>query len=348
MTSSIYKYNPLSLRQWMMEQLKSRGVSVDIAAHVVGSVIETSLRGVDSHGINLFPHYCEVAQSGRIKLKPKLERFRLSPSLSILDADSTFGHHAGAIAMSYAQELASETGFALVNVKNSSHFGSAAYFALRAARDDYIAFAFTNADALVKAHNAKHSFFGTNPICFTAPLTNEEPLCLDMATSSVSWNRIKNCRLEDCLLEPGLAFDSEGNSLTDPHKAVSLAPIGAYKGFGLGMMVEIICSLMTGSPIGKDIAPMFQSISQPRQISHAFIAIDVSKIIPIDQFKSQLTRMVLRIRSMEKFSIEEVMVPGDPEKKFFKQRSATGIPINSFFHEAFRRIHPSIENHIMK
>lgn len=332
----------------MLSQLVTRGVADDVASHVVMSVIETSLRGVDSHGINLFPHYHAAAGSGRINLAPKPIRSRKSPSLAILDADGTFGHHAGALAMSYAQELASETGFALVNVKHSSHFGAASYFALRAARDDYMAFAFTNADSLVKAHNAKHSFFGTNPICFTAPLEGEDPLCLDMATSAVAWNRIKNYRLENRALEPGWAFDTDGNMVTDPHTAASLAPTGSYKGFGLGLMVEVICSILTGGPIGKDIAPMYETITQRRDISHAFIALDIARINDLVRFKSQLGEMVHRIRMMERLGSEEVMVPGDPEKRSFAKRSVAGIPVNSVVHEAFRSVHPTIDTVVMR
>lgn len=344
MNLSAYSYDPLLLRPWMMKELTSRGVAEDVAQHIVSSVIETSLRGVDSHGINLFPHYCSVADSGRINLSPKLQFSRRSKSLGVLDADWTYGHYAGAVAMQYAQKMAMETGFALVNVQNSSHFGAAAYSALRAAREGFIAFAFTNADALVKAHNAVGSFFGTNPICFTAPLSDEDPLCLDMATSQVSWNKVKNYRLEKRPLESGWAYDNNGFDVTDPNFAVTLAPAGCYKGFGLGLMVEVLCSLLACGPIAKDIQPMFKDISHRRQISHCFIALDIAQISELDVFRRNLTDMVHRIRSMQSLGNEDVMAPGDPEKKVFAQRSCSGIPVNGVIHADFQRINPAIES----
>lgn len=343
MDLSEYNYDPLLLRLWMMKELKVRGVTEEVAQHVVASVIETSLRGVDSHGINLFPHYCAVADSGRINLTPKLQFSRRSKSLGVLDADWTYGHHAGAVAMQHAQQVAMETGLALVNVQNSSHFGAAAYSALRAAREGFIAFAFTNADALVKAHNAVGSFFGTNPICFAAPLSDEDPLCLDMATSQVSWNKVKNYRLEKRLLESGWAYDNNGFDVTDPNLAKTLAPAGSYKGFGLGLMVEVLCSLLAFGPIARDIQPMFKDISQRRQISHCFIALDIAQISELDAFKRHLTDMVHRVRNMQSIGNEQVMVPGDPEKTMFAQRSCSGIPVNGIVHSDFIRINPTIE-----
>lgn len=347
MALSIYRYDAERLRQWMLIEMEKRNVAHYVAANVVSSVIETSLRGVDSHGINLFPHYCAVSQSGRINLTPNLIRSQTSASLAILDADWSFGHHAGALAMTYAQELASETGFALVNVTNSSHFGAAAYFSLRAARDDFMSFAFTNADSLVKAHNAKEAFFGTNPVCFAAPMDGEDPLCLDMATSTIPWNRIKNHRIENQSIEPGLAFDADGNTVADPHRAVSLAPTGSYKGFGLGLMVEVICSVLTGGIIGKDIAPMYANIANHRDIRHAFIALDLSKITDVGRFKAQITDMARRIRSLDPLGMDEVMVPGDPEKKAMSKRTVIGIPVNSIVHDAFMAIDSSIDSVVM-
>ena len=166
-------------------------VSID---HVVGSLVQTSLRGVDSHGINLFPHYCRAVESGRINGRPNPRIDQTAASTSIVDADNAFGHHAGALAIDHARERAAETGIAAAAVRNSSHFGAAAYFALRAAEHNCIGFAFTNADALVKAHNSAEPFFVTNPICCCAPMADEGPFSLDMATSLANWNKVNDAR----------------------------------------------------------------------------------------------------------------------------------------------------------
>jgi LDH2 family malate/lactate/ureidoglycolate dehydrogenase len=326
----------------MYAELQRRKIGSDAADHVVDSLIETSLRGVDSHGINLFPHYCQAVDAGRININPNFSVEQNGVSSAILDADSGFGHHAGSKAIKLACDLAATTGIGFVGVKNSSHFGAAAYFAQQAARLGYVGLAFTNADALVKVHNGREAFFGTNPICFAAPLNGEEPLCLDMATSQVAWNRVKNYRWAGTPLENGWAFNAEGVSVRDAQEAVSLAPTGGYKGFGLGLMVEVLCSLLIGEPLGKDLAPMYEDISKSRKISHCFIVINIEKLTSLGRFKSELSEMVSRIRLIPPVMGQEVMVPGDPEKKAYQIRILSGIPVIEYVHDDFVRLNPSI------
>lgn len=332
------------LETLMRNILLEKGVNDDAVHHVVSSLTQTSLRGVDSHGINLFPHYCRAVDSGRISKKNEMVINQTAASTAIVDAHHSFGHHAGAVAIDLAIQLAAETGIAAVNVTNSTHFGAAAYFALRAAEKDMLGFSFTNADALVKAFNSQKAFFGTNPICFTAPLLNEGPLCLDMATSLVSWNKINNYRRTNEPVPAHWAYDEHGQSTTDPHIARSLSPAGEYKGFGLGMMVDILCAVLTGGLISKDILPMYNSpIEAQRKISHFFMVIDIHKFSSPETFKTNLQNMADRIRMMPKLSDDEVMVPGDPEKKFFAERIKSGIPMDDIKFGEFMEISDSFK-----
>ena len=337
--STIYLDSTL-LSNKMTEILTEKGVCATSVHHVVESLIQTSLRGVDSHGIGLFPHYCNAVDGGRINKNPNISINTTAAGTAVVDADHAFGHHAGAAAIDYAVELASKAGIAAVNVQNSSHFGAAAYFALRASNKNMIGFSFTNADALVKAFGSKEAFFGTNPICFTAPMSNEEPLCLDMATSLVSWNKIKIYRHKDEEIPAHWAYDGNGESTTNPHIAKCLAPAGGYKGFGLGMMVDILCATLAGGLCSKDVLPMFTSpIEAQRRISHFFMVIDVSKFLDVELFKSLLQNISDRIRLMPRTEEEvDVMIPGDPEKKAFVIRKANGIPIDESKFEEFLNI----------
>lgn len=315
------------LRPIFAHQLALAGVDQESSEHVMESLLQTSLRGVDSHGIQLFPHYIRAARAGRINIAPHMTIRSTGASTAILDADHAFGHRAGADAIDYAVDLASKSGVGIVSVRHSSHFGAAAYFALRAASRGFIGLAFTNADSLVKAFNARKAVFGTNPICFTAPLQNEGPLCLDMATSVVSWNKVRVRHASGLQLLPDWAYDGEGIPTTDPAAARSLSPAGGYKGYGLGMMVEILCGLLAGGPIGTEILTMYGApIEARRSISHFLMAIDIGRFVDLDSFRSRLQSLVDRIRSMPAVA-DSVMVPGDPEKRSFVERSAAGIPV---------------------
>lgn len=314
------------LEPLMREHLYEAGVESASIDHVVGSLLQTSLRGVDSHGLQLFPHYMRAVKAGRINATPRMVVDRSGPSTAVLDADHAFGHLAGATAIDLAGDLALETGVGAVCVRQSTHLGAAAYFALRAAERGMLGFAFTNADALVKAFNGKCAVFGTNPICFTAPLEREGPLCLDMATSLVSWNKVRIRRENNQELEEYWAFDANGEPTVDADAAVSLNPIGGYKGFGLGMMVEVLCGLLAGGPVAREILPMYGApIEARRSISHFFMAMDVRRFVEPTQFCSRLQSMVESIRALPHCG-EPVQVPGDPEKRAFAVRSENGIP----------------------
>lgn len=319
----------------MHDCLLSTGVEVEVADAVSESLIETSLRGVDSHGVHLFPHYYKELELDRLNKTSKVSTQQKGSSVAVLDAKNTFGHFAGKCAMLEAVQLAKNTGVGVVSVKNSTHFGAAWYFTDIAAKHGMIGIALTNTEALVNAYNSKKAFFGTNPICFSAPMQGEEPYCLDMATSTVPWNRVKNYRRQDKSLESGWAFDSEGQPTDNPHKASSLSSVGGYKGFGLGMLVEILCSGLTSGPMSNEIAPLYDTtIADNRNISHFFLVLDVSKFVSVDWFQSYLSAMVDQIRTLPKSGEEGVMVAGDKEKLSHRHRKLNGIQMeDSMFSE---------------
>ena len=333
------RFDSQMLKEKMVDVLSTEGLNDVSIKHLTDSMISTSLRGTDSHGINLFPHYINGIRAGRISKNPVFTFEKNSMTTAILDADHAIGHHSGYAAMDYAVGLAKESGMGSVAIKNSTHCGAVAYFGLLAAEQECLGFAFTNADNLVKASNGKDSFFGTNPICFTAPLLNEGPLCHDMATSLVSWNKIRNYCIGDESIPDKWAFDKNGVCVTNPHDARSLAPIGDYKGFGLGLMVDVLTSLLSNSPISKDIKPMFTSaISEKRYIGHYVMVIDISKYIGVLSFKALLQSMVDRIRSLEPLDNSSVMAPGDPEKRMTVERTQHGIPIDKFKYKEYLEI----------
>jgi ureidoglycolate dehydrogenase (NAD+) len=323
------RLEPERLRDALREHFATLDVDRASVEHVVASMVETSLRGVDSHGVQLAPHYSRAVRAGRVNARPGITTVRREASTAVLDADHAFGHHAGSTAIALAEELADASGLGAVSVVRSTHFGAAAYFALQSSRRGYLAFAFTNADALVAPFHARAPFFGTNPICMTAPMDGEEPLCLDMATSRVSWNKVKLRREQGVPLEPGWAMDELGQPTIAPHAARVLAPSGEYKGFGLGMMVEVLCGLLAGGPAATEILPMFSApLERRREISHFFAALRIGAFTDPACFRARLQGLADAVRRMAADSPEhEVMVPGDPEKRHFAERSRVGIPM---------------------
>jgi ureidoglycolate dehydrogenase (NAD+) len=298
---------------------------------VTTGLCETSLRGVDSHGIRLLPHYAESAINGRKNPCPNYSLNMTFPSFGHLNADDAFGHAAGMKAIDIAMEAAEIQGICAIAVSNSSHPGAMASMALRAARKGFIAFAFTHADALTLSYNGTRPYFGTNPICFAAPRLEKEPYCLDMATSIIPWNRIKMHREDDLELPNDIAADQFGNLTTNPHSATCLLPTGEYKGYGLASMVDVLCGVMTGMAFGRTIPAMFQEpMDKPRQLGQFYLVMRVDAVVTEENFKKIMQEMTDQVRAEPSKLSEEVMLPGDKESRIALERLKNGIPLDSF------------------
>lgn len=328
------------LNDFIKAVLLKAGVREDVANYVTEGLIQTSLRGVDSHGIRLFPHYIEAVKGGRINPKPNYKVKHTSLSTALLDADHTFGHAAGIEAAKKAVELAKEAGTGHVAVYNSTHFGAAAYYSLEVAKHDMIGLSFTNADALMKTYGGKRPFLGTNPISFAAPCKDEDPFCLDMATSVVTFNKIKQLRDEKTSVPSGVGANSEGIETTDPDKISMLLPIGGYKGYGLSLMIEILCSILTGMPYGPQISKMFEApLSEKRFLGHFIIAIRIDCFQDKNIFKERLAKIMKELRNEPPLDRSlPIQVAGDPEKRAYSIRTRKGIPLEQRLLDSFLKI----------
>ena len=299
-------------------------------------LVDTSLRGVDSHGIRLFPHYFNALRNGRVNGKPDFKIRTTFPAFVGLDADNAFGHAAGFKSIDIGIELANKYGIGAISVSNSSHPGAMASFALKAAKSGFCAFAFTHADSLVQSINSKKSFFGTNPICFAAPRKNEEPFCLDMAPTFIPWNKILESKENGTKLEGDFAVDINGNKTNDPFLAKSLLPIGNYKGYALAAMVEVLCANLSGMNFGPHIPSMYGSpITSPRKLGQFYIVFRADVNMDLANFEDIVHKMSQEVRNQEKDqSSKRVMMPNDPQIEIQKERAKNGIPLSNELYKA--------------
>tara|TARA_A100001015_G_C14932702_1_gene689123 strand:+ start:65 stop:1111 length:1047 start_codon:yes stop_codon:yes gene_type:complete len=319
-----------TLRNLVYNELIKVGVREDIVKPVAEGLIWTSLRGIDSHGIRLLPHYLEAVKGGRLNPNPKMLFKRTANATGILDADHTFGHAAGVEGMRHAIELARESGIGAVSVHNSSHCGALSFFGHAAAEADMIGMAFTHATARVKSPGASRAFFGNNPLCLVAPMLNEDPFSFDIATSAITFNAVKAAAIANKSLPVGLVADANGVETTDPKKAEQLLPIGDYKGFGLSMIVDILCAVLSGMPSGNNVSKMYgDPLNKKRELGQFYCAINIGAFRELNKFKFEIKELADRARNEPATNpeIRRVMVPGDPEKACLKKRLNNGIPI---------------------
>ena len=320
------------IREFASNALIAAGTQVEASRSVANALTETSMRGVDSHGIRLLLHYIKVVQGGRINPGPKLAFTQTGPSTGIVDGDNGFGHHASYFAIDRAVAIAEKSGIGAVSVINSSHFGAAGSYVLRAANKGYVGLGFCNSDAFVLAHDGIHSFHGTNPIAFAAPVPGKEPYLLDMATSVVPWNRVQDYLMEGLPLPPDVTVDSSGEPTIDAAQSAALLPLGGmlygHKGAGLASMIEVLCAIMTGSPYCSSLPAMKgPDFSTPRHMGHFFLAIDYRRFVSPPTYEAGMHAYLHDLRSQPSKPGRNVMAPGDREWLVLEERQRLGIPV---------------------
>ncbi|WP_146002755.1 Ldh family oxidoreductase [Telmatospirillum siberiense] len=310
------------------------GASEESAAAVARALTDASMRAVDTHGVRLTPHYLRGLKAGRIKPNPTVRIERLSPAVVHVDADDGLGHLASYRGIEAGIEVARENGIAAVAIGRSTHHGATGVYTLTAARQGFAALGMTNADAIVAPHDGVKAFFGTNPITFAVPAESGNPLLLDMATSSIPLNRVLLRRDTGTDLPPEVAIDGKGEMTVDPFAAAALVPLGGanygYKGAGLAVMVDMLCSAFTGMLHGARL-PSFagDDVTWPARLGHFFIIFDTGAFQPRQAFANRVAEFLADLRGQPARPGESVKAPGDPEWAALAERTANGLPIDA-------------------
>ncbi|MDP6342256.1 MAG: Ldh family oxidoreductase [Alphaproteobacteria bacterium] len=339
------------LREQLTTILEAWGMSAETIPPTVDIMVETDLRGIDSHGIAMLPLYAEMRRRGKIAMRPVIEVVRESPVTALIDGGGGLGHAPSADAMRLAIQKAKAAGLAAVTVRNSNHFGAAGAYAMMATAEGLIGIAMTNAGGRsIVPTRAREPVFGTNPIAFAAPTRDNLPFVLDMATSTVAVGKVKLAAYAGKPLPSGWVVDADGVEVTVAADAFDgtgrlargfgmtplggLADLSSHKGYGLAAMVEVLCGMLPGAPF---IAAMVEPAKH--QTGHFFLALDPNAFRDEGEFQDELDAMIDHLRALEPTDPElPVLVHGDPENIAREERLADGIPIPGMLADALADI----------
>ncbi len=316
------------LTAWAVACLEKVGVPPPEARLVGNCLVQTSVWGVDSHGVLRLTHYLRRMTIGSIKAAAAPVVMRTGPVTAQVHGEDGLGIVHAALGMETAIEMATENGVGVVGVGHSSHCGAMGLYTRMAAKEHLVGIAMTHSSSVVVPHGGKEKYFGTNPISFAFPRAGGEPICLDMATSQVAWNKVLNARIEGRALDPGLAVDARGEPTTDPHEAEAAVPLGGptygYKGYGLAFAIDLLCGAMNAMSFGPRINSMYEQLDQPRKIGHLLMAIDPGRFAGADTFEATADAVIADLRSHG-----EILYPGEPEEREMALRLSQGIPIDA-------------------
>ena len=326
----------------MRSALAARGVAAEHAEHVVAGLISASLRGIDTHGVRLFPVYLAELDGGRARARPQLAWSPAGPAGRRLDAGGALGLVAGTLASREAVSLARQHGVAAVVVVNSNHFGAASAFTIEMARAGAVGVCFSNSDALTAPFEGTRPLFGTNPLSIAALGDHDELFCLDMATSQVSFSQLRARLARGEPLLTGWAVRSDGSDAAGARSAdeiAALKPLGGYKGHGLAMAITLLCALLGDMPLDHELSPLYDPpFDAGRQVSHLFLALDIASFIAPEVFRRRLAEYLRHVRLQPAATGGTVHAPGDLEAIAYRDRIVHGVPLNAEELAQFRGI----------
>jgi LDH2 family malate/lactate/ureidoglycolate dehydrogenase len=308
------------LERWTQALLEAAGLESEPAATVAKTLVWTSLRGTDSHGVARVPLYADRLRTGVLNGRPRPSVMQRDGAIAAVDGDHGPGQVAGVLATDLSIELAREHGVGLALVRRSGHYGAAAFYAMRAAKAGLVGISLTNAEPGVIPYGGIEPALGTNPIALAAPAGGGAIFNLDMATSQVALNRINNARDEGRPIPEGWGVDEQGQPTTDPEKVIAGVPLGGYKGYALALMVEVLCGALTGAGAREE--------DGIRNIGHFHLAIDPERTVGRDAFAGVLAGLLDELRAIPPArGFDEVLVAGDPEDRERARRERDGIPL---------------------
>jgi LDH2 family malate/lactate/ureidoglycolate dehydrogenase len=310
--------------------LTEAGVPAADAGKVAHALVDTSLRGIDTHGLRLLPQYLDELATGVAKAEADIHVVRDRGAGIMLDADGALGVLAGLAAAGTAAERARQFGVAAVGVRNSNHFGAASVYTRRLARDGLVGIAVTSAASRVAPYGGVQPLFGTNPISVAAGDEDDE-FALDMATSQVCFGEVKHRRAQRRPLDSGWVTDANGRPTTEPDEAYALSPLGGYKGQGLAMAVTLLGSVLTGTAPDWQLSQVGEGTpGQGRGVGHLLLALDPGAFAGQGDFSAGLTDMLRTVRAATPaIRNQPVLAPGDPQRSHERERRRDGIALDA-------------------
>lgn len=257
--------------------LERHGADPWIAAEVARAVREAEAIGNKICGLYYLESYCQQLTSGRVKGKADPQVSKCRASVISVDAQYGFAQPAFSRGLPVAIEAAKENGVATLAIGHAHTCTSLGYFTAQIAHEGLIGIGMTNASPIVAPPGGKTRVIGTNPIAFSVPDGNGGlAMQFDQSTSAVALGKITMAKAAGQPIPEGWAIDAEGNPTTDPEAALagSLVSSGGYKGWGFGLMGELLAAGMTGGVVSKDVHPLKAPEGPPHDLGQYYILID--------------------------------------------------------------------------
>ena len=336
-----------TITSFMTEAFVQYGVPEDEAAICANVLISADKRGVDSHGCNRFkPIYLDRFENGTLLPVTNIEILRETPTTVVMDAHDGMGMVASYRMMEKLIDKAKTYGMAGGAIRNSTHYGMAAYWAMMASNEGLIGMTGTNARPSIAPTFGVENMMGTNPLTFALPTDEEFPFCIDCATSVVQRGKIEYYARQGMDTPSGMVISHDGSYMTDSNEILkalvdgtaALAPLGGagdrmcgYKGYGYAAVVEILSAALAGGQYMKALSGRDEN-GDPRMyhLGHFFFVVDPEAFMGLDTFRKIAGDISRELRASMKAPGEtRIYTAGEKEYLAWLDRKDKGVPLNA-------------------
>jgi hydroxycarboxylate dehydrogenase B len=327
------KFKPAVLQQIGYELFEAAGCTPEDTRAVVDHLIESNLFGHDSHGAIRFYEYARAIREGRFQTRATPEIVSDKPCTAVVDANGALGQVGATFAINLAIEKARQYGTSTVTLRNTSHVGRAGAYPLLAARAGMMALAFVNAGRLgyqIAPFGGIDGRLTTNPIAFSAPRREAEPLLVDMTTSVVAEGKVRVAINKGVSVPEGWLIDGYGNPTTDPNDfradpPGAILPMGgvvAHKGYGLSFVVELLGGALSGQGCAAGERTMVSN-------GVLFTVYNIEHFTEFNTYYDEIESLIRHVKSSRLApGFTEILVPGEPEFRSAERVRAEGIALD--------------------
>jgi LDH2 family malate/lactate/ureidoglycolate dehydrogenase len=322
------------LQALVVRCMEAVGCPSDHANAVAEVLVAADLRGVHSHGVNRLEMYVEEIERGEVDGKQTPQILKETVSTACVDGRNAIGMVVGQFCMKLAIQKAKQAGIGWVVAKGTNHYGIAGYYAMMASKENMMGMSFTNTSPIAFPTRSAKCVLGTNPIALAAPSSDpQDPFVLDMATTTVALGKVEVKDREEKKVPLGWGADKHGRPSEEPREILDGGGLlylggaeetGGYKGYGLALLVEMFCGMLSGSSYAWNIPVWRKGRGTAANLGQCFVAIDPSAFG--EGFNERTSDLMQGMRALPRADESlPVLVPGDPEKRMEEEYRKNGI-----------------------
>lgn len=303
-----------ALTSFAVAALGAGGASAADAALAAEVLVAAELRGAAAHGVARLPATVRALREGAIAARAAPAVLRESATAIALDAGNGLGAPAAKRAMDAVIAKAGQLGAAFGTVRNNNDIGIAGWYAELALAHDQIGIVATNAPRSVVPTFGRAALLGPNPMAFAIPAGAEPPFVLDFATAGPERSAGRPLPLG------GAGIETSG-----------------HKGYGLGLLVDILCGVLAGGAFGPDLPA--ESDPPPGRTCQFFAAFQVAGFLDVASFRAAMDRELRSVKDSQKSpGYDRIYVAGEIEDERARMRRERGIPIPNSLWDDLQRL----------